>query len=122
MSSTLVLLTLLISLSVAVVFPELQFSRNNNKKYTNEYEFMVSKQRKGFTLLGLTSLISFFTALQALSVPIFIFHLIVDVLFAIYAYLSFQVRSSAIQKANISFTGTIENYEDNNIELLRQAV
>jgi len=71
---------------------------------------MVGKQRIGFTLLGLTSLISFFTALQALSVPIFIFHLIVD------------VRASAIQKANISFTGTIENYEDNNIELLKQAV
>ena len=88
MSSTLVLLALLISLSIAVVFPELQFSRNSKVKISSEYEIMVNKQRKGFSVLGLLALVSFFIALQALSVPIFIFHLITDVIFALYAYLS----------------------------------
>ncbi|MDA2970072.1 MAG: hypothetical protein O3A48_02965 [Actinomycetota bacterium] len=122
MSSTLVLLALLISLSIAVVFPELQFSRNSKVKISSEYEIMVNKQRKGFSVLGLLALVSFFIALQALSVPIFIFHLITDVIFALYAYLSFQVRSSAIQNANISIVNKFNNPEENNIELLKQAV
>ena len=63
MSSTLVLIALMVSLSVAVVFPELQYSKVN-KSISNEYQFMVEKQRKGFITLGLVAISSFFIALQ----------------------------------------------------------
>ncbi len=59
MSSTLVLIALMVSLSVAVVFPELQYSKVS-KSISNEYQFMVEKQRKGFITLGLVALSSFF--------------------------------------------------------------
>ena len=54
MSSTLVLIALMVSLSVAVVFPELQYSKVS-KSISNEYQFMVEKQRKGFITLGLVA-------------------------------------------------------------------
>ncbi len=59
MSSTLVLIALMLSLSIAVVFPELQYSKTN-KKASSEYQFMVDKQRKGFVILGLIAVVSFF--------------------------------------------------------------
>ena len=40
MSSTLVLISLMLALSVAVVFPEIQFSKKN-VTISNEYQFMV---------------------------------------------------------------------------------
>jgi hypothetical protein len=120
MSSTLVLIALMISLSVAVVFPELHYSKVN-KSISNEYQFMVEKQRRGFIILGLVALSSFFIALQALSVPIFVFHLIVDVVFGIYAYTAFKVRSSSLQRN--SFTYVDDSSADNdNVEYLKQAV
>ena len=39
---------------------------------------------------------TFFVSIQTLSVPLFIFHLILDVLFGLYAYTSFQVRRSTL--------------------------
>ena len=87
MSSTLVLIALMVSLSVAVVFPELQYSKVS-KSISNEYQFMVEKQRKGFITLGLVALSSFFVALQTLSVPIFVFHLIIDVVSVSYTHLT----------------------------------
>ena len=120
MSSTLVLIALMISLSVAVVFPELQYSKVN-KSISNEYQFMVEKQRRGFITLGLVAMSSFFIALQTLSVPIFVFHIIVDIVFGIYAYSAFQVRSSSIQRNR--FTYVDDSSADNeNIEYLKQAV
>jgi len=120
MSSTLVLIALMVSLSVAVVFPELQYSKVN-KSISNEYQFMVEKQRKGFITLGLVALSSFFVALQTLSVPIFVFHLIIDVVFGIYAYASFQVRASLIQMQNISSVDE-DILELDEYEYLKQAV
>ena len=120
MSSTLVLIALMVSLSVAVVFPELQFSKVN-KAISNEYQFMVEKQRKGFITLGLVAISSFFIALQTLSVPIFVFHLIIDVVFGIYAYASFQVRASLIQMQNISSVDE-DILELDEYEYLKQAV
>lgn len=120
MSSTLVLIALMLSLSIAVVFPELQYSKTN-KKASSEYQFMVDKQRKGFVILGLIAVVSFFTALQTLSVAIFSFHLVVDIIFGIYAYTAFQVRSSSIQRINFNYLDELPS-EDENIEYLRQAV
>ena len=120
MSSTLVLIALMVSLSVAVVFPELQYSKVN-KSISNEYQFMVEKQRKGFITLGLVALSSFFVALQTLSVPIFVFHLIIDVVFGIYAYTAFQVRSSSLQRNSLSYVDELLA-DDDNVEYLKQAV
>jgi len=120
MSSTLVLIALMVSLSVAVVFPELQYSKVN-KSISNEYQYMVEKQRKGFITLGLVAISSFFIALQTLSVPIFVFHLIIDVVFGIYAYTAFQVRSSLIQMQNISSVDE-DILELDEYEYLKQAV
>ena len=120
MSSTLVLIALMVSLSVAVVFPELQYSKVS-KSISNEYQFMVEKQRKGFITLGLVALSSFFVALQTLSVPIFVLHLIIDLVFGIYAYTAFQVRSSSLQRN--SFIYVDDSPADNdNVEYLKQAV
>jgi len=120
MSSTLVLIALMISLSVAVVFPELQYSKVK-QSISNEYQFMVDKQRRGFITLGLIAMSSFFIALQTISVPIFVFHLIVDIVFGIYAYIAFQVRSSSLQRN--SFTYEDDSSADNdNVEYLKQAV
>ena len=120
MSSTLVLIALMVSLSIAVVFPELQYSKVN-KSISNEYQFMVEKQRKGFIALGLVAITSFFIALQTLSVPIFVFHLIIDVVFGIYAYTAFQVRSSSLQKNSFTYVDD-PSADDDNVEYLRQAV
>ena len=91
MSSTLVLIALMVSLSVAVVFPELQYSKVN-KSISNEYQFMVEKQRRGFITLGLIAIASFFIALQTLSVPIFVFHLIM---------MQFGIAADIVQKTRI---------------------
>tara|TARA_A100001035_G_scaffold154439_1_gene121893 strand:- start:219 stop:581 length:363 start_codon:yes stop_codon:yes gene_type:complete len=120
MSSTLVLIALMISLSVAVVFPELQYSKVS-KSISNEYQYMVDKQRRGFITLGLIAMSSFFIALQSLSVPIFIFHLIIDVVFGIYAYTAFQVRSSSLQRNSLSYVDELLA-DDDNVEYLKQAV
>ena len=120
MSSTLVLIALMVSLSVAVVFPELQYSKVN-KSISNEYQYMIEKQRKGFITLGLVALSSFFVALQTLSVPIFVFHLIIDLVFGIYAYTAFQVRSSSLQRNSLSYVDELLA-DDDNVEYLKQAV
>ena len=120
MSSTLVLIALMVSLSVAVVFPELQYSKVS-KSISNEYQYMVDKQRRGFITLGLIAMSSFFIALQSLSVPIFIFHLIIDVVFGIYAYTAFQVRSSSLQRNSLSYVDELLA-DDDNVEYLKQAV
>tara|TARA_B100000700_G_C14874612_1_gene775049 strand:- start:64 stop:423 length:360 start_codon:yes stop_codon:yes gene_type:complete len=119
MSSTLVLIALMVSLSVAVLFPELQYSKVD-KSISNEYQFMVEKQRRGFITLGLIAISSFFIAIQTLSVSIFVFHLIIDLVFGIYVYTAFQVRSSSIQKN--SFTYLDDSSADDNVEYLKQAV
>ncbi len=120
MSSTLVLIALMISLSIAVVFPELQYS-NVDKHISNEYQFMVEKQRKGFITLGLVAISSFYIALQSLSVPIFVFHLIIDVVFGIYAYTAFQVRSSSLLRNSFTYEDN-SSLDEDNIEYLKQAV
>ena len=115
MGSTLVLICLMLSLSIAVIFPEMKYSQSSNKSISSEFEYMVSKQRKGFLILGLLALLTFFTSIQTLSVGIFVLHLLLDVVFGIYAYASFQVRASLIQMQNISSvdedTHELDEYE-----------
>ena len=120
MSSTLVLIALMVSLSIAVVFPEIQYSKVNNY-ISNEYQFMVERQRKGFITLGLVAITSFFIALQTLSVPIFVLHLIIDLVFGIYAYTAFQVRSSSLQRNSFTYVDD-SSADDDNVEYLKQAV
>ena len=50
MSSTLVLIALLASLSMAVILPEMQISKNNTS-FNAEYDFMVNKQRKAYVMI-----------------------------------------------------------------------
>ena len=105
MSSTLVLIGLLLSLSMAVILPEIQISKNQSNysfMISREYDFMVNKQRRGYLVLGLIAISTFFISIQTMSVPIFIAHLIFDVIFGVYAFLSFQVRRSMQMQNNLS--------------------
>ena len=71
MSSTLILISLMLALSVAVIFPEFQYSSNSKQNLGREYEFMVNKQRKGFLIIGLGAISTFFVSIQLLSVPLY---------------------------------------------------
>ena len=105
MSSTLVLIGLLLSLSMAVILPEVQISKNQSNysfMISREYDFMVNKQRRGYLVLGLIAISTFFISIQTMSVPIFIDHLVFDVIFGVYAFLSFQVRRSMQMQNNLS--------------------
>ena len=105
MSSTLVLIGLLLSLSMAVILPEVQISKNQSNysfMISREYDFMVNKQRRGYLILGLIAISTFFISIQTMSVPIFIAHLVFDVIFGIYAFLSFQIRRSMQIQNNLS--------------------
>ena len=121
MGSTLVLRSLMVSLSIAVIFPELKYSKSSINVHTDEYDFMVDKQRRGFLILGVLAVGTFFVSLQTLSVGLFLLHLIIDTLFGIYAYASFQVRAASIQQRNIAFMNDL-TFEDESIEYLKQAV
>ena len=105
MSSTLVLIGLLLSLSMAVILPEVQISKNQSNysfMISREYDFMVNKQRRGYLILGLIAISTFFISIQTMSVPIFIAHLVFDVIFGVYAFLSFQVRRSMQMQNNLN--------------------
>ena len=125
MSSTLVLIALLASLSMAVILPEVQISKKNNSinySFTPEYDYMVNKQRKVYLVIGLVALATFFISLQTMSVGLFIVHLITDCIFGIYAFISFQVRRST-QLQNSLNTISESNYvEYDNEEYLKEAV
>ena len=121
MGSTLVLISLILSLSIAVIFPELKYSKSNINFHTDEYEFMVDKQRRGFSILGVLAVGTFFVSLQTLSVGLFLLHLVIDILFGIYAYTSFQVRAASIQQQNMALMNDL-TFEDESIEYLKQAV
>ena len=125
MSSTLVLIALLASLSMAVILPEVQISKKNNLinySFTPEYDYMVNKQRKVYLVIGLVALATFFVSLQTMSVGLFIVHLITDCIFGIYAFISFQVRRST-QLQNSLNTISENNYvEYDNEEYLKEAV
>ena len=96
MSSTFVLISLLLSLSMAVLVPEIKDSKKTIFSFSPEYDHMVNKQRKGFLTIGLLAVSTFFISIQTLSVPIFVLHLVFDVLFGVYAYISFQVRRATL--------------------------
>ena len=121
MGSTLVLISLMLSLSIAVIFPELKYSKSNINVHTDEYDFMVDKQRRGFLSLGLLAVVTFFVSLQTLSVGLFLLHLVIDILFGVYAYASFQVRAASIQRRNMAFMNDV-TFEDESIEYFKQAV
>ena len=96
MSSTFVLISLLLSLSMAVLVPEIKDSKKTIFSFSPEYDHMVNKQRKGFLTVGLLAVSTFFISIQTLSVPIFVLHLVLDLLFGVYAYISFQVRRATL--------------------------
>ena len=125
MSSTLVLIALLASLSMAVVLPEMQISKKNNSvnySFTPEYDFMVNKQRKAYLMIGLFAVATFFVSLQTMSLGLFVVHLITDCIFGIYAFISFQVRrSTQLQNSLSSFNDDVQVEYDNE-EYLKEAV
>ena len=125
MSSTLVLIGLLLSLSMAVILPEVQISKNqSNYSFTisREYDFMVNKQRRGYLVLGLIAISTFFISIQTMSVPIFIVHLVFDVIFGVYAFLSFQVRRSMQMQNNLSLGNQQEMKKVEEESYLKEAV
>ncbi len=125
MSSTLVLIALLASLSMAVILPEMQISKNNNStnySLTPEYDFMVNKQRRAYLMIGLFAVTTFFVSLQTMSIGLFVIHLITDCVFGIYAFISFQVRrSTQIQNSLNTFNDNVQS-EYGNEEYLKEAV
>ena len=116
MSSTFVLISLLLSLSMAVLVPEIKDSKKTIFSFSPEYDHMVNKQRKGFLTVGLLAVSTFFISIQTLSVPIFVLHLVLDILFGVYAYISFQVRRATLLQNSLvgsSFASeTITQQED----------
>ena len=121
MSSTLVLIALLASLSMAVILPEMQISKNN-ASFNAEYDFMVNKQRKAYLMIGLFAVATFFVSLQTMSLGLFVVHLIADCIFGIYAFISFQVRrSTQLQNSLSSFNDDVQVEYDNE-EYLKEAV
>ena len=120
MGSTLVLISLMLSLSIAVIFPEMKYSQTNSSSITAEFDYMVNKQRKGFLILGLLAVITFFTSIQTLSAGIFVLHLLIDLVFGTYAYASFQVRASLIQMQKISSIDKVPEFDE--YEYIKQAV
>lgn len=116
MSSTFVLISLLLSLSMAVLVPEIKDSKKTIFSFSPEYDHMVNKQRKGFLTIGLLAVSTFFISIQTLSVPIFVLHLVLDILFGVYAYISFQVRRATLLQNSLvgsSFASeTITQQED----------
>ena len=125
MSSTLVLIGLLLSLSMAIILPEVQISKNqSNYSFTisREYDFMVNKQRRGYLVLGLIAISTFFISIQTMSVPIFIAHLVFDVIFGVYAFLSFQVRRSMQTQNNLSLGNQQEMKKVEEESYLKEAV
>ena len=116
MSSTFVLISLLLSLSMAVLVPEIKDSKKTIFSFSPEYDHMVNKQRKGFLTIGFLAVSTFFISIQTLSVPIFVLHLVLDVLFGVYAYISFQVRRATLLQNSLvgsSFASeTITQQED----------
>ena len=101
MSSTFILISLLLSLSMAVLVPEIKDSKRTIFSFSPEYDHMVNKQRKGFLTIGLLAVSTFFISIQTLSVPIFVLHLVLDMLFGVYAYISFQVRKATLLKNSL---------------------
>lgn len=125
MSSTLVLIGLLLSLSMAIILPEVQISKNqSNYSFTisREYDFMVNKQRRGYLVLGLIAISTFFVSIQTMSVPIFIAHLVFDVIFGVYAFLSFQIRRSMQMQNNLSLGNQQELKKVEEESYLKEAV
>ena len=116
MSSTFVLVSLLLSLSMAVLVPEIKDSKKTIFSFSPEYDHMVNKQRKGFLTIGLLAVSTFFISIQTLSVLIFVLHLVLDILFGVYAYISFQVRRATLLQNSLvgsSFASeTITQQED----------
>ena len=125
MSSTLVLIALLASLSMAVILPEMQISKSNNStnySLTPEYDFMVNKQRRAYLMIGLFAVTTFFVSLQTMSIGLFVIHLITDCVFGIYAFISFQVRrSTQLQNSLNTFDDNVQ-VEYGNEEYLKEAV
>ena len=121
MSSTFVLISLLLSLSMAVLVPELKDSKKPIFSLSPEYDYMVNKQRKGFLSIGLLAVSTFFVSIQTLSVSLFVFHLFLDLLFGLYAYTSFQVRRSTLLQSSLvgsSFANENNNQQE---EFLQEA-
>ena len=105
MSSTLVLIGLLLSLSMAVILPEVQISKNQSNysfMISREYDFMVNKQRRGYLVLGLIAISTFFVSIQTMYVTIFIANLVCYFIFCVNAFLSFQIRRSMQMQNNLS--------------------
>ena len=125
MSSTLVLIGLLLSLSMAVILPEVQISKNQSNysfMISREYDFMVNKQRRGYLVLGLIAISTFFISIQTMSVPIFIAHLVFDIIFGVYAFLSFQVRRSMQMQNNLILGNQQEMKKVEEESYLKEAV
>lgn len=121
MSSTFVLISLLLSLSMAVLVPELKDSKKPIFSLSPEYDYMVNKQRKGFLSIGLLAVSTFFVSIQTLSVSLFVLHLFLDLLFGLYAYTSFQVRRTTLLQNSLvgsSFTNDNINQQE---EYLQEA-
>ena len=121
MSSTFVLISLLLSLSMAVLVPELKDSKKPIFSLSPEYDYMVNKQRKGFLSIGLLAVSTFFVSIQTLSVSLFVLHLFLDLLFGLYAFTSFQVRRTTLLQNSLvgsSFTNENNNQQE---EYLQEA-
>ncbi len=94
MTSPIVLLLLVTSLCLAVLIPEYK-TKGQLDFQTNSFNNLVSRQRKVYAILGSGAVITFALAIELLSVPLFITHLVLDCLFGIY------VRSAVLYRREV---------------------
>ena len=94
MTSPIVLLLLVTSLCLAVLIPEYK-TKGQLDFQTNSFNNLVSRQRKVYAILGSAAVITFALAIELLSVPLFITHLVLDCLFGIY------VRSAVLYRREV---------------------
>ena len=94
MTSPIVLLLLVASLCLAVLIPEYK-TKGHSDFQPNSLNRLISRQRKVYGLLGSAAVITFALAIELLSVPLFITHLILDCIFGIY------VRSAVLYRREV---------------------
>jgi|TARA_B100001750_G_C15495754_1_gene594050 hypothetical protein len=130
MSSSVVLFTLIGSLSLAVLLPELRLKRDYHFA-SSQAAIMLKKQRIIFFILGTFAVMTFFLAINTISTPIFIAHIVIDCVFGLYALVAFNSRKQ-LYISNFDFVAIgndSENYANDYINVhekvendLREAV
>ena len=130
LTSSVVLLLLVSSLSLAVLLPEYQSNRELSSQ-PDSYTNLIKRQRRAYAILGSFVVVTFAMAIELLSVSLFITHLVLDCIFGIYALNAFRYRREvsirnynhvSISNESIENSSDYVQIHDRDESLLREAV